>query len=141
MGLLTPSNLKTVRFELKGLDEYLAKIAAAGNNIETVIREALPESSKPIYDDMVIWAKNHKLTGDTLEGVTFSEVQQDGNRFYVEVGIDAEQNPNAWHAVFVEYGSPTNEADPGIRRAFEDNKARVKRIQREIFKQRGTPVD
>lgn len=141
MQLLTPSNLKTVRFELKGLDEYLAKIQAAGGNIEETVRDALAESAKPIYEDIEKWAEAHKLTGTTLKGVSMSDVQQDGDKFFVEVGIDSGKEENAWHAVFVEYGTPTNAADPGIRRAFEENKARVKGIQRDIFKKGGVPVE
>ena len=141
MKLLTPSNLKTVRFEMKGLDEYLKKVEAAGNNAETAVKEALPTSAKPIYNDIKEWAEKHKLTGDTLEGLNLSEVNQDGNRLAVEVGIDSRKEPNAWHAVFVEYGTPTNVADPGIRRAFDSNKSKVLKIQRDVLKSKGVPVD
>ena len=141
MGLLTPSNLKTIRFDLKGLNEYLAKIEAAGNSIEEAVREAIPASAQPIYDDIQRWAEEHQLTGTTLKGLNKTKVEQDLFQFFLEVGIDSEIEYNAFHAVFVEYGTPTNAADPGIRRAFEQNKTKVKRIQREILQKRGVPVD
>jgi HK97 gp10 family phage protein len=82
-----------------------------------------------------------KFTGATLKGLNLSDVQQDVNRFYVDVGIDSSQEYNAWHAVFVEYGTPTFAADPGIRPAFESNKARVRKIQRDVLKSKVEPID
>lgn len=139
--MLTPSNLKTVKFELKGLDEYLKKIQDAGGNIEEAVKKALPESAKPIYEDIKSWAEKHKLSGATFEGLNMTNVIQEGNKFYVEVGIDSNIRYEAWHAVFVEYGTPTQAADPGIRTAFSDNKSRVKKIQREVLKREGMPIE
>ena len=50
--LLTPSNLKFVKFELKNLDEYLKKIQAAGKNVEDAVKEAVKHGGVPIYDDI-----------------------------------------------------------------------------------------
>jgi HK97 gp10 family phage protein len=136
----SPSNLKTIRFDLKGVDELLKKIEQAGNNVERVVMHALEESAKPIYQDLDIWTAEHALTGATRKGMNLSDVVQEGNQFYVDVGIDTSKGPLAWHAVFVEYGSPTQKADPGIRRAFEDNKARVKKIQKKILEEGGIPT-
>lgn len=140
MTLLTPSNLKSVRFELKGLDEYLKKVQAAGNNIEEVVKEAIPESAKPIYGDIKAWAEKHKLTGVTLKGLHMTEILQSGNYFWVDIGIDSKKFYPAWHAVFVEYGTPTQPADPGIRTAFSANKGRVKKIQRDLLSKGGVPT-
>ena len=139
MALLTPSNLKTVRFNLTGLEEYLKEVQSVGNNVEEAVREALEESAKPIYAVIKTWAKKHELTGATLEGLIMTKVIQDGNYFYVEVGIDSRIKYTAWHAVFVEYGTPKMPADPGIRRAFSDNKGKVRRIQKQIFEKKGMP--
>lgn len=144
MPLLTPSNLKSIRFELKGINEYLEKVQAAGNDIDLAVREAVVESAKPIYDDIGQWAEKHAPDNrdpTTLKGVNMSDPKRDGNYNSVDIGIDSNQEYNAWHAVFVEYGTPTNTADPGIRRAFESNKSRVKKIQREVLGKWGVPVD
>ena len=138
MALLTPSNLKAVKFTITGLEEYLKNIEAAGNSVDAAVMEALEESAKPIYEDIEAWAKKHKLTGATLEGIVMSEVKRDGNYFYVEVGIDSDKNYGAWHAVFVEYGTPKMRADPGIRRAYSSNKSKVKKLQQQIFERKGT---
>lgn len=138
--ILTPTNLKNVKFEVSGMDEYLKKIENAGRNIDEVIAEAIEESAKPIVDDIKAWANKHKLTGATLEGVTVTDIQRDGNRIFVDIGIDTGSSKNAWHAVFVEYGTPTQAADPGIRNAFSENKSKVKRIQKNILNKGGIPI-
>lgn len=137
--MLTPSNLKSVKFQLTGLDKYLEKVMKAGRNIDETVSKAVEESAKPIFDDIQKWAEKHRMTGAVAEGVNTSEVKREGNRFYVEVGIDTNKSKFSWHAVFVEYGSPTTPADPGIRPSFGNNKNIVKQIQRKVLKEGGVP--
>jgi HK97 gp10 family phage protein len=138
--LLTPSNLKAVRFELSGLDEYLKRVQAAGNNVDDAVKKAVKAGSKPVYEDIKAWAEKHKFTGTTLKGVSVSDAQQSGNFIFVEVGIDSNVEYNAWHAVFVEYGTPAQPADPGIRTAFAQNKSKVKKIEKNILMKEGIPI-
>lgn len=138
----TPSNLtknRTISLKLSGIEEYLKKIQEVGGNVEESVSEVIAKSAKPVYEDIKAWAEKHKFTGATLKGVDLSEVKQEGNYFYVDVGINTDKSENAWHAVFVEYGSPHNAADPGIRNAFTNNKSKVKKIQRDILKKAGMP--
>jgi len=132
---------RTVRLEVAGLEEALARIAAAGRNVDEAVKTAIHESAQPIYDDIAAWAEKHRRTGVMLAGADLTEPQQSGNEISVTVGINDEKSPGAWHAVFVEYGTPTQPADPGIRNAFDNNKSKVKRIQREVLKREGMPID
>lgn len=139
-----PSNLtknSRISFQVTGLEEYLKQIQAAGENVDDAVKEAIYESAKPIYEDIKDWVEKHKRTGATLKGVDLSDVQSEGNKFYVDVGINTDESENAWHAVFVEYGTPKMAADPGIRTAFSSNKAKVKKIQREVLKKAGMPIE
>jgi HK97 gp10 family phage protein len=138
--MLTPSNLRAVRFNLSGFDEYLARIQQVGNNIEEIVKEAIVASSEPIRQDIETWADKHEYTGAVKESVSVSDVIQDGFKFSVDIGIDGNINPFGWHAVFTEYGTPTQPADPGIRPAFDNNKSKVKRIQKEVLARGGVPV-
>lgn len=138
---LTPSNLKLARLELTGMEDYIKKIQDAGKNVDEVIKVAIEESSKPIFNDIKNWAEKHELTGETLKGVDMSEVKQDGNYIFADIGINTEKSDKAWHAVFVEFGTPTQAADPGIRNAFENNKSKVKQIQKKILQEGGLPVE
>jgi HK97 gp10 family phage protein len=139
MAILTPSNLPIVRFELTGLDEYLKEIEDAGRNIDEALKKAVEKAAIPAYEDIRKWAIKHKLTGATLEGVIIGDIKQEGNRTYVYVGIDTITGPESWHAVFVEYGTPTMPADPVMKKAF--SKARIKRIMIEVLKEAGMPFE
>ncbi len=132
---------RSVSLEVSGLEEHLKRITEAGQNVDDAVKKAIHESAKPIYNDIEQWAEKHRRTGVMLEGVDLSEPQQNGNEISVTVGINDEKSPGAWHAVFVEYGTPTQPADPGVRNAFEANKSKVKKIQREVLKREGMPVD
>ena len=128
-------------FKITGVEEYLAQLKKVGANIDEAAAEAVHESAKPIEADIRVWAEKHKRTGAVLEGVDLSRSQADGDLIYVPVGIDGDKTPTSWHAAFVEYGTPRMAADPGIQTAFKVNKAKVKRIQREVLKKGGIPVD
>lgn len=128
------------KIEVKGIEEYLRRVAEAGNNVDEAVKEAIQESTAPIQQDITEWVNKHRATGMVASGVIQPEVQQSGNEISAEVGISG--TGESWHAVFVEYGSPRNKpADPGIRLAFETNLSKVKKIQREVLKSKGVPVD
>ncbi|MPM27248.1 hypothetical protein SDC9_73758 [bioreactor metagenome] len=137
----TPSNLKFASLSLSGLEEYLSKVQAAGNNVEAATEKAIEESVKPIRDDIRAWAEKHKRTGAVLAGVDESPVQRDGNYIFANAGISTETEEQAWRAVFVEYGTPRAPADPGIRTAFDRNTTNVKKIQKEVLQREGVPID
>jgi len=134
------------KFQITGLEDYIAQLKKVGANIDEVVAEAIRESAKPIEDDIRKWAEEHKRTGAVLRGVWTTPIESDGRKFYVEVGIsgnemDDQLKSEAWHAVFLEYGTPRMKADPGIAPAFRKNKAKVKRIQKEILQKGGVPID
>ncbi|GIO36881.1 hypothetical protein J41TS12_17420 [Paenibacillus antibioticophila] len=135
------TNRRSVSLDLTGLEEYAQRIAETGRNVDDAVAKAVHESAKPIYDDIKDWAERHKRTGVGLEGVDLSDPEQSGNDISVTVGINDDKAPGSWHMVFTEYGTPTQPADPGIRNAFDNNKSKVKKIQREVLKREGMPID
>jgi len=126
-----------VQIKFSGLEDMVERLRKANANIDEVIEEAVAESAKPIYEDIKKWAEKHKLSGDTLEGLEMTPVKNASGNIYLWLGIDSKKNKNAWHAVFVEYGTPRNAADPGITNAFKRNRAKIKKIQEEVIKRRG----
>lgn len=139
--LLTPSNLKFARFEVKGLEEYATRLINAGQSIDDAVAEGIEIIKEGVREDIADWAEKHKLSGAVAEGVTSTEVIRDGNMIYAEVGIDSNVSKNSWHAVFVEYGTATTPADPGVRRAFKKWQSKKKAIFKRIFEKRGLPHD
>lgn len=130
---------KFASFEINGFEDYLMRIQQEDKDINVSVAKAIEASAQPIAEDVKAWAEKHKFTGATERGVIKPKVNIEGNKIYAEVGISGEGE--SWHAVFVEYGSPHNKADPGIRNAFSNNKKRVRQIQVEVLKQEGASVD
>jgi HK97 gp10 family phage protein len=131
---------KFIKLEVKGLEEYIRNIEAAGKNIDTVIADAVLQSAAPVHNDISAWVNKHTDTGAVAAGLMDPAVTKDGNEIAVHLGINSKGE--SWHSVFVEYGSPRNRpADPGIRTAFESRLSDVKKIQRRVLKEAGVPVD
>lgn len=135
------TNGRSIRLELTGLEDYAKRITDTGRSIDDAVKQAISESAEPVRADIEAWAERHKQTGTMLKGVDLSTPEQDGNVITVTVGINDDKSKGAWHAVFVEYGTPNQPADPGVRTAFEQNKGKVKKIQREVLRREGMPID
>ncbi|MFK7692860.1 HK97-gp10 family putative phage morphogenesis protein [Paenibacillus sp. HJGM_3] len=132
---------RSIRLDLTGLEEAAKRIANAGGSVDAAVKMAIHESAEPIRAEIEAWAEKHKLTGTMLKGVDLSEPVQSGNEISVTVGINDDKSPGAWHATFVEYGTPTQPADPGIRLAFDRNRSKVKSIQRKVLIREGLPLE
>ncbi len=140
--LMTSSNLtKYASFKVDGIDEYIKKIEDIGNNVEAVVVSAIEKATLPVYQDLKTWAEKHKLTGATLAGVKITEVKNDSGYIYAEIGFDTNESQTAWHAVFIEYGTPKIAADPGIRTAFKSNKNKVMKIIKDALEKGGLPIE
>jgi HK97 gp10 family phage protein len=126
-----------VQIKFTGLEEYVERLRKANANIDDIIEEAVRESAKPVFEDIKKWAEKHKRTGAVLEGLEMSPVRNIGGKIYLWLGIDTVKSPNAWHATFVEYGTPRVKADPGISNAFKKNLSKIRKIQKEVIERRG----
>ncbi|WP_059049061.1 HK97-gp10 family putative phage morphogenesis protein [Paenibacillus senegalimassiliensis] len=135
------TNRRSINLNLTGLEEYAQRIVDTGRNVDDAVAKAVHESAQPVYEDIKDWAQRHRRTGVGAEGADLSDPEQSGNDISVAVGINDEKAPGSWHMVFTEYGTPTQPADPGIRNAFDNNKSKVKKIQREVLKREGMPID
>lgn len=128
-------------FKLSGFEEYLSKIQKIDGSIDDAVKEAIKESAQPIVKEMKEGAERHRRTGKVADAIEVTNIKQDGNFIYVEIGVDRDKAwKGAWHAVFQEYGSPTFPKDPFIRPAFDNNKSNAKSIQRKVLKKWGVPV-
>ena len=139
---MKPSNLygnKKASLKIRGLEDMLSKIEAVGNSVDKVVMEAVEQSTKPIYDDVKAWSEEHKLTGETSREVIKPKAEMSGNLITSDFGVSGKGE--SWHAVFVEYGRPGAKADPGVRRAVETNKRKVKEIQCDVLKKGGMPIE
>lgn len=131
-----------VQFKLTGLEEYLSNVNKAGNDVVEAAKEAIEESVKPIVQEMKAGAQPHILTGKVYNAIEATPTKIDGNKIYSDVGINEEKaKDGAWKAVFQEFGAPNFPKSPFIRPAFDNNRNKIRSVQRKILKKRGVPVD
>lgn len=128
---------------LPNFDGYLQKIKEAGNNIDEACKKAINASLPIIEEDMKKGAERHKRSGEVLNAIEITPARVEGNWIYGTVGIDIKKNPDAFHAVYQEYGDGHSQEfpDPFIRPAYDNNKSKIKKIQREVLKKEGIPIE
>lgn len=133
--LLTPSNLKAAKMSINGLDEFVEKLNQKSVDIDKMFAKAVDEIKEGIREELKDWASNHKETGQVYESINASETYFNGFSVYAYVGVDTRVFEDAWHAVFVEYGTPTQTADPKIRATYAKWQRKSKAIYKKYFKE------
>jgi len=128
---------------ISGFDEYLAKIKAAGNNIDEACKSAVNAALPIVEKSMKEGAERHRKTGDVVNAIETTPAKQQGNLIYGTVGIDIDKHPEAKHGVYQEYGDGHSPEfpDPFVRPAIDDNKSQIKSAERAELKKWGMPVE
>lgn len=122
-------------FQMKGLEEYLANIQAAGNDVDNAAAEAVEAGGDLLREAVEANAKPYRDSGDMENTISRTEVQRDGNYTYVEVVVDPHgEIPYEQH---VEYGTSDTPARGFFRAAIDHGRSKVRAIWRQIFKAKG----
>ncbi|MEA4919381.1 MAG: HK97-gp10 family putative phage morphogenesis protein [Clostridiaceae bacterium] len=137
------SSALSASLTVSGLDEYLAKIQAAGNNIEEACKAAVNAAAPIVEADMKAGAERHKDSGDVVDAIEAKPAETSGYGVWASVGIDMEKHPEAIHAVYQEYGDGHSPGfpDPFVRPAFDNNKAKIKAAEKAELKKWGVPIE
>lgn len=130
---LTPSNLKNVRLSLTGLEEFVEGLSKTNADIDKCFAKAVDEIKEGIRADLKNWASKHIGTGQMYESINASDTYNNGEAVYAYVGIDTRVFEDAWHAVFVEYGTPRQAPDPMIRETYEKWRRKAKAIYKKYL--------
>ena len=104
-------------FGLTNLDDYLAAIEAAGNDVDEAVAQALTESAPIVTAEMhgLLRQSSETWTGRADAAIFQTEAQRDGNYTFVEIGIDA---PKAPEGFYKEFGTTRQAPEPFVRPAF-----------------------
>ena len=121
----------SMKLDTKGIEAMLERIKKAGGNIEQAAEKALTESAEPFFDDLRAGIAKHRLTGETERSLRKNRVEWEGGKASIKIGFDI--NNGGLPALFVEYGTPTQKAQPFIRPAIVKNKSKAKRIQQTVL--------
>lgn len=130
-------------FSVEGLDQFFAKIEAAGKNIDTACKKAVDSVVPTVEKSMREGAERHRLTGEVVDALEVQAAQQQGNYIYGRVGIDLDKHPEAFEGVFQEYGDGHSPEfpDPFIRPAVDDNRKQINKTIKQVLRKEGMPVE
>lgn len=126
-------------FNISGVEEFLRKIEAAGKNIDAACKKAVDAAVPIVQKSMVDGAERHRDTGDVVNAIEALKAKQQGDYIYSAIGINFDKHPEAFEAVFQEYGdghSP-NFPDPFVRPAVDNNRKQINSVIKNTLKKEG----
>ncbi|MFA6717909.1 MAG: hypothetical protein WCS15_02395 [Prevotella sp.] len=93
--------------------------------------------------DMKAGAERHKKNGAVVDAIESKPAEANGFGVWADIGIDIEKHPEALHGVYQEYGDGHSPGfpDPFVRPSFDNNKAKIKSIEKAELKKWGVPVE
>lgn len=126
-------------FKCDGIEEYLKKIEIAGKSVEAACKKAVNATLPTIKASMKEGAERHRDTGDVVNAIEIVDAKQDEDYIYGSVGINLDKHPEAFEAVFQEYGDGHTPEfpDPFVRPTVDDNRKQINNIIKNTLKQEG----
>ncbi|OGO35669.1 MAG: hypothetical protein A2W35_05355 [Chloroflexi bacterium RBG_16_57_11] len=122
----------------KGFEEYLEKIAQAGQNVDRVADEMLAAGGEVLLDGMK--RRVPKDTHNLESHLTVDGPHQDGNFHYILVGISKSTDADtARYGNAQEYGTSSMPAQPYIRPTLDADKGKARKAMLEVAKRAGLP--
>ena len=88
-------------------------------------------------------AEKHRRTGEVANAIEVNKAKQQGNLIHAQVGIDLNKHPEAFEAVFQEYGDGHSPEfpDPFVRPAVDDNIKEIRKTMKQVLKKEGMPIE
>jgi HK97 gp10 family phage protein len=126
----------TIRSKLttKGFDDYLERLAQAGQDIDAIVDEALNAGGQVFIEGMERRAP--ELTGKLKGHIKMTEPAQAGNYHFVKIGVYDVDRDTEMYFFYQEMGSAQNPAHPYIRPAFDEDTRAARAAMLNVFKAR-----
>ena len=126
-------------FNFKGFEGLLDKIEEAGKSVEDACKKAIDAALPIVEKSMLLGAERHRDTGNVVNAIETLGARSQGDYIYGKVGINLDKHPEAFEAVFQEYGDGHSPEfpDPFVRPATENNKKEIRSIIRRTLKKEG----
>jgi len=119
----------------KGFEEYLEKLALAGWDVDQSIHKALDAGA-----DVVVAGMQRRVAKDThnLEShIKKTEVKQDGNYSYIEIGVMNADAETSRYGNAQEYGTSSMPPQPYIRPTMNEDATKIKKAMKESLSEDG----
>jgi len=124
-----------VTISTKGFEELLERIAEVGQDVDAAAQRALAAGSQVARAGMV--RRVPKDTHNLERHIRATEVKQDGNYHYVEIGVIDADADTARYGNAQEYGTSSMAAQPYIRPTMAEDAGKIRKAMRESLEQDG----
>ena len=124
-------------FKGEGVVNLLNKIEEAGKSIEGACKKAINATLPDIEKNMKTGAERHRKTGEVVDAIEVTKAKQEGNYFYGSVGINLDKHPEAFEAVFQEYGDGHSRKFPDEFVGVAAERKKITKVIRETLKKEG----
>lgn len=124
-------------FKGEGVVNLLNKIEEAGKSIEGACKKAINATLPDIEKNMKTGAERHRQTGEVVDAIEVTKAKQEGNCFYGSVGINLDKHPEAFEAVFQEYGDGHSPQFPDRFVGVAAERKKITKVIRETLKKEG----
>lgn len=124
-------------FSFKGFEELLDKIEGAGKSIEGACKKAINITLPDIEKNMKTGAERHRKTGEVVDAIEVTKAKQEGDYIYGSVGINLDKHPEAFEAVFQEYGDGHSKRFPDHFVSVAADRKEIRKVIRETLKKEG----
>src|SRR5574340_777252 len=108
----------------KGFEEYLEKLAAAGRDVDDSIHQALDAGA-----DVGVAGMKKRVPKDTHnleQHIKKTEVKQNGNYSYIEIGVLDADAETSRYGNAQEYGTSSMPAQPYIRPTMAEDAGKIR---------------
>ena len=142
------NNRGNARIDYYGTDEVIQKFDRVGIDVVKVLADVLKQSAEKLKKEMLDFIKqshrhpdkktgkirDYKKTGKT-EDSFIEQIKTDENtgKIYYSIGFNLDGNKPGLPALFLNYGTPTQEPYYFIDNAINENIDEIKRTQEEAF--------
>lgn len=137
MGKYKKTGNNTGRIDYYGTDEIIQKLDRLGVDVKEELKNALLKcAEKPVQEMRDFIATNHHRTGATENSlIVRTEDDDDNGKVFVRVGfnLNKEDGKPGLPALFLNYGTPTQEPTFFINKIIENDIDEIKRIQQETL--------
>ena len=115
------------------IDDYRRKLEELGRKGTSIEKKALEEGAEPILQEMI---NNCPVrTGKAKKHLKKSKPKKEKGRLVVKIGVNKEDNSEAFYLKFSEWGTSKQVARPFMRPAFERKREEGLEITKKVIRE------
>ena len=115
------------------IDDYRRKLEELGRKGTSIEKKALEEGAEPILQEMI---NNCPVrTGKAKKHLKKSKPKKEKGKLVVKIGVNKEDNSEAFYLKFSEWGTSKQVARPFMRPAFERKREEGLEITKKVIRE------